>query len=248
MTFFRFKHMKTIKLVLVIMSIIFLQSCSEKKTKPVRELYYQVLDVERKSGSVKIVEERLNELVQQDAGSRLASIAFLKLAELYFTRKEWDKAETNYRMFLNLNPSHHLNPYIMARLIVLNYERNVLGTVFKSRDFYRDMEPNRKIIREYQRFFLLYPQNAYLDLSKEYFSKALVDLSEHEKLVSDFYLASEAYRAAAARYLNLLRNYPNYPKKLEVAKSLILAYRTNHQEELAKEIEKILEIQSHLNP
>ncbi len=242
------KNLTKIKFLLVIAGLLWIHGCSEKKTKPVRELYYEVIDIERKSGSVAVIEERLNELIQQDAGSRLASIAYLKLAELSFARKDWDKAETNYRTFLTLNPSHHLNPYVITQLIVLNYERNVLGAIFKDRDFYRDMEPNRKIIREYQRFFLLYPQNAYLETARQYLGRALADLSEHEKLVSDFYLENEAYRAAASRYLYLLRNYPNYPKKREVARSLILAYRTNNQEELAREIERILEMQSQLNP
>ena len=229
--------------VILLLAMMVWNGCAKKKTKPVRELYYQVINSERKKASLQVLEDDLNELVRQDAGSRLASIAYLKLAELSFKRQEWEKAETNYRMFLKLNPSHHLNPYVMSRLITLNYERNVWGLVFKERDFFRDMEPNRKIIREYQRFFLLYPQNAYLQVAKEHLSKVLVDLSEHEKMVGDFYLENEAYRAAISRYLYLLRNFPNYPKKNEVIQNLILAYRTNHQEDLAQEMERILELQ-----
>ena len=81
-----------------------------------------------------------------------------KMGEVYFLQRKWEESETSYRRFLLLNPRSHLTPYVLNRLIALNYERNIYGLFAKSRDYDRNMEPNRTLIREYQRFYLLFPQ------------------------------------------------------------------------------------------
>ena len=69
----------------------------------------------------------------------------------------------------------------------------------KSRDYDRNMEPNRKIIREYQRFYLLFPQSPYLNEVKQYYKRARTDLAEHELHVANFYFDIGAYHSSINR-------------------------------------------------
>ena len=109
------------------------------------------------------------------------------MGNLYFKQSKWSDAENSYRSFLIHNPRSNLTPYVLNRLIALNYERNIYGLFVKSRDYDRNMEPNRTLIREYQRFYMLFPQSPYLADVKEYQKRALADLAEHELHVANYY-------------------------------------------------------------
>jgi len=220
-----------------------LQSCSETANVqirlPAKELYQKAM--------VAVEDEFYQEalknfeiLVDEHSGTRLATLAHLKMGEVYFLQSKWEESETSYRRFLLLNPRSHLTPYVLNRLIALNYERNIYGLFAKSRDYDRNMEPNRTLIREFQRFYLLFPQSPYLADVKEYQKGALADLAEHELHVANYYFDNEAYHSAIGRYLYLLKNYPGFPRNGDVAERLIEAYRLNQQPELADEMQKIL--------
>ena len=140
-----------------------------------------------------------------------------------------------------LNQRSHLTPYVLNRLIALNYERNHYGIFFKSRDYDRNMEPNRTLIKEYQRFYLLFPKSPYLEQVKEYHSRAMSDLAEHELNVANYYFDKQSYHSAIGRYLYLLKNYPGFPRTANVAERLIEAYRLNRQPDLANEMQRVLD-------
>ncbi|GIT72866.1 MAG: hypothetical protein Ct9H300mP28_26800 [Pseudomonadota bacterium] len=102
----------------------------------------------------------------------------------------------------------------------------------RARDYDRNMEPNRTLIREYQRFYLLFPKSPYLEEVKEYHSRAMSDLAEHELNVANYYFDKQAYHSAIGRYLYLLKNYPGFPRTANVAERLIAAYRLNRNPSL----------------
>jgi len=221
-----------------------IQSCSDTANNNIRplstELYHQAM--------VSIEDEYYNEalknfeiLVEEHAGTRLATLAHLKMGDIYFIQSKWEESETSYKHFLLLNRRSHLTPYVLNRLIALNYERNHYGVFFKSRDYDRNMEPNRRLIKEYQRFYLLFPNSPYLHEVEEYHSRAMSDLAEHELNVANYYFEKQAYHSAIGRYLYLLKNYPGFPNTVSVAERLIEAYRLNRQTELADEMQRVLD-------
>jgi outer membrane protein assembly factor BamD len=121
----------------------------------------------------------------------------------------------------------------------VNYRKGLTGLFFPSREVDRDMEPNRQILVEFKRFFLLYPNSTYLDDVRPYYRAARELLARYELLVGDFYLDREHYYSAIGRYLYLLRNYPEYPDSDDVLRKLIDAYRENQQPDLANEMERV---------
>ena len=122
----------------------------------------------------------------------------------------------------------------------VRFEKNYYGIFFPSRNFDRNMEPNRTILKEFRRFFLLYPQSPYLEEIREYQLKARAELAEHEFLVGNFYFRGKLYTSAAERYLYHLQNYPEFPRTEEVARKLIQAYQLNGEPLLANEMEEVL--------
>ena len=222
---------------------VLLSGCAEEVRQvriPARELYNQAIIAEE-DGLVTEAEKQLQTLIGEHPSTRLATLAHLKVGDLNFERRKWEEAETAYRAFLTLNPRSHLTPYVLNRLIALNYERNAYGLFFPAREYDRNMEPNRTILREYQRFYLLYPQSPYLEAVTDYQRKARADLAEHELLVGEWYFGQEAYGSAISRYRHLLRNYPEFPRTATVAQRLIEAYHRNQQPKAAAELEQVVQ-------
>lgn len=210
---------------------------------PARELYNQGL-IAAEDQFFTEAEDLFTRLANEHSGTQLANLAHLQLGELHFKRSKWDEAEVSYRAFLLRNPNSHLTPYVISQIIRLNYERNQYGLFFRNRSFDRDMEPNRKIVQEYQRFYLLYRQSQYLEEVTELLHFARQDLAEYEFTVGNYYFAERAYDSAIARFLFLLKTYPEFPKKTAVANRLINAYELNQQPEQAQALRKTLQLQS----
>ena len=219
-----------------------LQSCTDttQVRVPATELYQKAMVAFEDEFYLEAL-KNFEVLIEEYSGTRLATLSHLKLGDLYFLQNKWEESESSYRLFLLLNPRTHLTPYTLNRLIALNYERNIYGLFAKSRDYDRNMEPNRTLIREYQRFYLLFPQSRYLEDVQAYQSNALSDLAEHELHVANYYFDKESYHSAIGRYLYLLKYYPSFPRTVKVAERLIETYRLNQQPKLANEMQKVLE-------
>jgi len=231
-------------LIIIIFFLLLLQSCAKTKNLemrlPAMELYQEALI----SSENKFYQEALKSyeiLVNEYSGTRLGTLSYLMMGDLYYKQNKWLESENSYRSFLLHNPRTNLTPYVLNRLIALNYEMNQYGLFFKSRDYDRNMEPNRKIIKEYQRFYLLFPQSPYLTEVKKYYKSAMSDLAEHEFHVANFYFDIGAYHSAINRYLYLLKYYPNYTGTNHVAERLIEAYRSNQQKDRAEKMQEILD-------
>ena len=210
---------------------------------PARELYNQAI-IASEDQFYTEAEELFRQLSNEYSGTQLATLAYLQLGELFFKRNNWDDAEVNYRSFPIRNPNSHLTPYVISQIISLNYEKNRYGVFIRERSFDRDMEPNRKIIQEYQRFYLLYRQSNYLEDVTELLSNASNDLAEYEFVVGEYYFSQQAYNSAITRYLYLLKNFPKFERRNQIAERLIDAYENNQQPEKANSIRIILKLQS----
>lgn len=219
-----------------------LTACSEAKPKvktPARLLYYEgqaLMDQQLYAEAI----TKFEEVSAQNPGTLLGSFAHLQIAEIRTRQEEWVKAETNYRLFLTANQGSHLTPFVLYRLVKVNYQSSFIGVFFPEREVDRDMQPNRQIIEEYKRFFFLYPDSIFLDEVRQYARAARETLADYERMVGDFYFRREHYRAAASRYLYLLRNHPGYPEAEQVLERLVEAYRRSQQTEQAEVMQRLL--------
>lgn len=205
---------------------------------PARLLYVEA-EVMENQGLYSEAITRYEQIAGQYPGTRLATYSYLKLGEIYSQQRNWVDAETNYRQFLARNGNSHLTPYLLYRLLKVNHENSFTGVLFKEREIDRDMGPNRQIMLEYKRFFLLYPKSVYMEEVTPFFKAARQTLAEHERVVADFYFERDQFNAAIGRYIYLLLNFPEFEDSEAVLKKLLRAYRKNQQPEFAEEIERI---------
>ena len=202
---------------------------------PARILYFQAEALVNQGLNSDAI-TKLQNITAQYPGTRLAGFAYLKLADIYSVQENWADAESNYRLYLAANPGSHLTSYALYRLLDVNDRNTYTGLFFKEREVDRGTTPNTKIILDYKRFLLLYPNSVYLPQIEHIYFDARSTLARHELGVGDFYYRRGQYNAAVGRYWYLLRNYPEYPQAKAVLGKLIWAYRRNQQPEQAKEM------------
>ena len=224
-------------LALVMLALPGCESVEPKIKIPARVSYMQAEGMENQ-GILSDAIAKYQEIADQNPGTLLGSFSFLKMGDLNFSLENWEEAEINYRLFLTTNQNSHLTSYILYKLVVVQHRKSITGIFFPSREIERNMEPNRKIIQEFQRFFFLYPNSVFLREIRTYLGEANQALAAHEHMVADFYFERELFNAAVSRYLYLLKKFPNYPDSEVVLKRLIQSYRRNQQPGLAEELER----------
>lgn len=188
-------------------------------------------------------------IIEQNPGTRYAAYSYLKIADAHMLGGDgkWDEAETNYRIFLNINSYSHLVPYVLSRLMELNYKRNTSYFFGKDYAFSRDPEHFKKIISEYQRFYFLYPDSLYLKDAERYLNDSIEALAEHELLIGDWYFDHSLYEQAIYRYRYIMKEYPNFEGWERVVTKLIVAYRKNQQPHLAEEFQRVYDQKKAIN-
>ena len=228
------------KLLLILFITFGLMGCATLEVKTVEGKYdraMQLMDQALYSSAIPIFEE----IIKENPGTKYATYSYLKLgdANLESGSSKYSEAEKNYRIFLSYSPHSHLVPYIMSRLIELNYKKN--GSMFFGEEYTysRDPEHFKRIINEYQRFFLLYPNSLHLLDAQEYMTKSREALAEHEFIIGNWYFEQNYLRSAIDRYRYLLKNYPDFSRTGKVVNKLIDAYKSNQRVDLAEELERI---------
>ena len=183
--------------------------------------------------------DKFKEVADQNPGTRLGSFAHLRMAEIHMIKGEWNEAKEQYRLFLVLNTKTHLTPYVLYRLMKANHENSFTGILIPEREIDRDMGPNRDLIKNFKRFYFLYPKSIFIDESRGYYREAISTLAEYERMVGEYYFKRGLYNAAASRFAYLLKTYPNYKETGQVLEMLIKAYEENQQPEAASEMIRI---------
>ncbi|MBI3992405.1 MAG: outer membrane protein assembly factor BamD [Candidatus Lambdaproteobacteria bacterium] len=223
---------------LALLGLALLGGCADTSLElqdPARILYFEAEALENQGLHSDAI-AKLQNITAQYPGTRLAAFAFLKLADIYALQESWADAEAHYRQYLAANPGSHLTSYTLFRLLDVNDRNTYTGLFFKEREVDRGTSPNKKIILDYKRFLLLYPNSVYLPQIEHIYLDARATLASHELQVGDFYYKRGQYNAAVGRYWYLLRTYPEYPYPEAVLSRLIRAYRRNQQPEQAQEM------------
>jgi len=228
------------KLTILTLLIVIFCSCSQSKVDSMEEKYdlsIQYMD----KGDQALAIPLLQEIINENPGTRYAAYSYLKLGDAYLSpgQAKFEEAETNYRIFLNYSSHSHLVPYVLGRLIELNYKKNTSSLFGNEYSFSRDPDHFKKIIVEYQRFYFLFPDSLYLQDAKEYLGKSKEALAEHELLIGNWYFDHSLYTAAISRYSYLLQNYPNFRKRNKIVEKLINTYQRNQQPEMAQELNRV---------
>ncbi len=234
------KYTKYISFVLGFL-IVILNGCSASTEPETMEQKYDLAIQNIDKGNYSAAIPLLQAVINENPGTRYASYSYLKLGDAHVLADDnkLDEAEMNYRIFLNYNSHSHLVPYVLSRLIELNFKRNISSMFGKEYAFSRDPDHFKKIIMEYQRFYFLYPDSLYLKDAENYLNESVEALAEHEFIIGNWYFNHSLFTPAIHRYRYIMSHYPNFKNWKKVVVRLIEAYRKNQQTELADELERV---------
>ncbi len=225
--------------------LLFIACCSDQEAETMEQKYDNAIQFMDKGTGEQAI-PLFQAVIDENPGTRYAAYSYLKLGDAYMQKGagSYDDAETNYRVFLSYSSHSHLVPYVLSRLIELNYKKNISQLFGPEYAYSRDPDHFKKIITEYQRFYFLYPESLYLKDSEEYLVNSIEALAEHELLIGDWYFDHSLYTPAIARYSYVLRHYPNFFKWETVVQQLIVSYQKNQQPELAEEMERVYRLKN----
>ena len=230
---------------LLYIALLLTLSCSNTQSAKTDEQLFHSGLAFSEQGNIAQATETFQKIIEQHPGTRYESFSYLHMANSQFrsgSKRSLLEAEFNYRVFLRKNSRSHLIPYVLERVIALSYLKNKQWFFGDFYDDTRDPKPYKNVIKEYQRFYLLYPNSLYLKKAQIYLVNSLESLASHEFVIGNWYYDHSLYPSAIARYEYLLLHYPNYSKSKQVVEKLIQTYKKNLQLDLATEIRRVYEI------
>jgi len=150
--------------------------------------------------------ELFQEVIDNYPYAEYATLAELKIADVYFDRGQYDQAADEYQFFVERHPSHPEAAYAIYRNGLCAYER------MRSAD--RDQTATREAIAQFQVLIDRYPDSQYTEDARRRMSDAADMLVRHDIEIGDFYLERGECHSAARRYRSALSGYPAHSERL----------------------------------
>ncbi|MBD0316333.1 MAG: outer membrane protein assembly factor BamD [Nitrospiraceae bacterium] len=127
----------------------------------------------------------------------------MKRGEAFFEKEEYAEALVEYNHFLDLHRTHILAPYAAFRIGETHFK------MAKSID--RDPEPLNKAITALERMRKDFPGSRYESQAQQKISECHDWLAQTHLFVGQFYYRRGSYLAAAHRFEQVIKQYPDKP-------------------------------------
>lgn len=220
------------KIFVSFMILLLISACSSEKAsiKPAPLLDAETLfkQAEEKI-KIKYYEEArqiLETIKKQDISRKYAALAELRIGDTYFEEESYNEAITEYEKFLDAHPHHQYASYAQYKLAMSYFKK------IQTADTSYSMA--KQALKEFETLLKLYPRNPYMDIVENRMNMCKSILAEYEFYVAEFYFKKGSYSAAAERFDNLLRKYPESKKEPETLYYLGLSYKNMGENEKAQ--------------
>ncbi|ULA63927.1 MAG: Outer membrane protein assembly factor BamD [Nitrospira sp.] len=140
----------------------------------------------------------------------------MKRGEAFFEKEEYAEALVEYNHFLDLHKTHVLAPYAAFRIGEAHFK------MAKSVD--RDPDPLNKAIAALERMRKDFPGSRYDAQAQQTIQECHDWLAQVHLLVGQFYYRRESYLAAAHRFEQIMKIYPDKPVAPDALYFLALSY------------------------
>ena len=187
----------------------------EYQGKTAEQLYTMGLDLYNNKHYVRSA-MAFAEVERQYPYSNIALKAQLASSYAYYVAKKYSEAIENYRVFIQLHPSHPSIPYAYFMLGVCYYEQ------IPSPD--RDQSVTRKAYDAFEEVVKRYPTSKYARMAKLKMDLIWDHLASAEMKVGLFYLEKNSYLSAVNRFQNLIDNYQSTSYIPEALHRLVESY------------------------
>jgi outer membrane protein assembly factor BamD len=143
--------------------------------------------------------------------STYATLAELRIADVYFAQDKFADAADAYKVFARFHPNHPevVDGYASYRAC-LAYVKQIPGDWFISPPAHeKDQSSTQDAMREIATFVKTYPESPYRDEVNKLYQKMIKKLVDHELYVAKFYLDRDKPRATIIRLEGILTTYPD---------------------------------------
>lgn len=151
----------------------------------------------------------------------------MKRGEAFFDKEEYGEAIVEYNHFLDLHRTHMLAPYAAFRIGESQMKR--------AKGIHRDPEPIQKAIEAFERLRKEYPGNRYEAQAVEKLQECHDLLAQAHLVVGQFYYRRASYLAAAHRFEQIMKLYPDKSVAPEALYFLALSYHDLGADDWASE-------------
>lgn len=190
------------RFLIIILSCLLLFSCASKPVKKSEnpgDLYVEGVNFMKAKKYDKAI-EKFSEVRENFPFDPMALIATVKLADVYFERKEYTLALNLYEDFFKAHPEDENIPYVLLRIGDC-YDKLAL-----SMD--RDQAYTLKAIERYTYLKNRYPTSTFTETADKNLMDLNQKLADRELYVGEFYYRTYQYNAAIIRLDYLLKKYP----------------------------------------
>jgi len=151
----------------------------------------------------------------------------MKRGEAFFEKQEYDEALVEYNHFLDLHRNHVLAPYAAFRIGEIHFKR--------AQTIDRDPDPMQKAIVAFERMRKDFPGSRY-DAQAQQKIQACHDwIAQMHLYVGQFYYRRGSYLAAARRFEQIAKSYPDKPVAPDALYFLAMAYHDLGADDWARE-------------
>lgn len=151
----------------------------------------------------------------------------MKRGEAFFEKEEYAEAIVEYNHFLDLHRNHTLAPYAAFRIGESQMKR--------AKGINRDPEPIQKAIESFERLRKDFPGSRYDGAASEKIQECHDLLAQTHLLVGQFYYRRESYLAAAHRFEQIMKVYPDKSVAPDALYFLALSYHDLGADDWASE-------------
>lgn len=196
--------------IILILSIIFLVSCSGKKeTKPEKSFdpkeAFILANEQIEKKNYEGARTTLLEIKNRDTSREIAPLAQLKIADSYVKQDEPEIGIAEYQKFIEDYPEHQYAPYAQYQIAMVYFN--------KIEDASRGYGYAAQALEEFEKLKRMFPRNPYKDVIELRIKQCRNTIAEYEFLVGKFYYKKGSYEAAIGRLENLLKNYSEYKRE-----------------------------------
>ncbi len=198
----------------------------------VEEQYELGLKYLKRGYYVKALEE-FNQIRNYHRDDPYAVKAELAIADLYFSKSEWDQARLAYEDFLRLHPRHEDVDYVVFRLGLTSWKKAPKIAA-------RDQAWTRSAVNTWTGFDARFSESEYVLEVQEYLAEAEDRLAHKEFQVGRFYYKRGAWSAVIGRMEGLLSLYPECTDAPEALRMLAVARFEQGDVALAQDVARKL--------
>lgn len=212
----------------IILASALLQGCSTPQVNKPANVLFKEGEEFYQDGKYEDAIAQWKKVKESYQSPELSTKAELKIADAYFLNKDYIEAAAGYEDFRKLHPKHPEADFALYRQAMSYFNQiNSIDT---------DQTPVKNAQTTFASYLSLYPTGAQLAEVQEKNRECRDKQLQYELYVGRFYLRTDAFKAAIARFEESLKMFTDTTRRDEVLYYLGRAYLEDGQKARGREI------------